>query len=377
MYPSVQSDTAYKIIDKEGDRRYELANHLGNVLAVISDRKTGVGNGASYTSFEAITISATDYYPFGMSMPGRSFTAANTEGYRYSFNGKEDDTEWAKQDYGMRIYDKRIGKFLSVDPLSKQYPELTPYQFASNTPIIGIDLDGLELAPSTDKQQARIAPLITIAPSPEPAPINIPRAPAPANPPGSIGNLILEGLSYLGKGAFLTVALVIAPPFDQMKTRREFPDNYYSQDPYQKGREKKRDKYVEKRTKMEKDDEKPHILYKLVAKEDGIYPCPSCPSEDGGSIYLKTGETWKYGITSANSVKERYKGKKTLEATGTLTSTLTLFRPVTLDTGSESQMKIREKILTVAYPVHPENIARAKRESKKPLYRPPGQVKDK
>ena len=126
MYPSVPSDTAYKIIDKEGDRRYELANHLGNVLAVISDRKLGVANGnaPNYISFEAITISATDYFPFGMSMPGRSFTAANTEGYRYSFNGKEDDTEWAKQDYGFRIYDKRIGKFLSVDPLTAKYPEL-------------------------------------------------------------------------------------------------------------------------------------------------------------------------------------------------------------------------------------------------------------
>lgn len=35
-------------------------------------------------------------------------------------------------------------KFLSVDPLTKKYPELTPYQFASNTPIQAIDLDGLE-----------------------------------------------------------------------------------------------------------------------------------------------------------------------------------------------------------------------------------------
>jgi hypothetical protein len=44
----------------------------------------------------------------------------------------------------MRIYDPRLGKFLSVDPLAKQYPELTPYQFASNSPIAGIDEDGLE-----------------------------------------------------------------------------------------------------------------------------------------------------------------------------------------------------------------------------------------
>lgn len=44
----------------------------------------------------------------------------------------------------MRIYDPRLGKFLSVDPITKKFPELTPYQFASNTPIRAIDLDGLE-----------------------------------------------------------------------------------------------------------------------------------------------------------------------------------------------------------------------------------------
>lgn len=44
----------------------------------------------------------------------------------------------------MRINDVRLGRFLSVDPLANEYPELTPYQFASNNPISGIDLDGLE-----------------------------------------------------------------------------------------------------------------------------------------------------------------------------------------------------------------------------------------
>jgi hypothetical protein len=44
----------------------------------------------------------------------------------------------------MRIYDPRLGRFLSVDPITRQYPELTPYQFASNRPIEGIDQDGLE-----------------------------------------------------------------------------------------------------------------------------------------------------------------------------------------------------------------------------------------
>lgn len=35
-------------------------------------------------------------------------------------------------------------RFLSTDPLTKTFPMLTPYQFASNTPISAIDLDGLE-----------------------------------------------------------------------------------------------------------------------------------------------------------------------------------------------------------------------------------------
>jgi len=79
-------------------------------------------------------------------MPGKSFSA--TGKYRYGFNGKENDNEVKgegnQQDYGMRIYDPRLGRFLSVDPITKQYPWLTPYQFASNRPIDGIDLDGKE-----------------------------------------------------------------------------------------------------------------------------------------------------------------------------------------------------------------------------------------
>ena len=77
--------------------------------------------------------------------------------YRYGFNGKENDNEVKgvgnQQDYGMRIYDPRLGKFLSVDPITKQYPELTPYQFASNRPIDGIDRDGLEYTPSDPARQ--------------------------------------------------------------------------------------------------------------------------------------------------------------------------------------------------------------------------------
>ena len=92
--------------------------------------------------FAADVKMATDYYPFGMTMQGR-----NVSSYRFGFNGKELDPETTNQDYGMRIYDSRLGRFLSVDPISAKFPMLSPYQFASDRPIEGIDLDGLEFLP--------------------------------------------------------------------------------------------------------------------------------------------------------------------------------------------------------------------------------------
>jgi RHS repeat-associated protein len=83
-------------------------------------------------------------------MPSRKYEATNA--YRYGFNGKENDNEVSGQgnqyDYGFRIYNPRLGRFLSVDPLFKGYPWYTPYQFAGNKPIMSIDLDGLENKPT-------------------------------------------------------------------------------------------------------------------------------------------------------------------------------------------------------------------------------------
>src|SRR6478752_7567068 len=79
-------------------------------------------------------------------MPNRNFS---TSSYRYGFNGEELDPEGmggggSTYDYGFRIYNPNLGRFLSVDPLSEDYPWYTPYQFAGNKPIEAIDLDGLE-----------------------------------------------------------------------------------------------------------------------------------------------------------------------------------------------------------------------------------------
>ena len=144
---NLTTNNATAVWDTVGDKQYELTNHLGNVLETITDNRLQHStSGTSIDYYNADVATAQDYYPFGMLMPGRQYSF--TKVYRYGFNGKENDNDVKgvgnQQDYGMRIYDPRVGKFLSVDPIAKSYPMLTPYQFASNRPIDGVDRDGEE-----------------------------------------------------------------------------------------------------------------------------------------------------------------------------------------------------------------------------------------
>lgn len=80
--------------------------------------------------------------------PGRKFVKGSSK-YRYGFNGKEKDNEDYGEgnayDFGARIYDPRIGRWLSKDPLQKKYPNLCPYNFCANNPIIFVDPNGKEI----------------------------------------------------------------------------------------------------------------------------------------------------------------------------------------------------------------------------------------
>lgn len=146
-----------------GKKEYELTNHLGNVMVTISDKPIKVFNSSGkLLYYKADVISAQDYYPFGMSMTGCTYTAANAGSCRYVFHWKEKDPNITSEDcdFGVRIYDARIARFLSVDPLTKKFPYYTPYQFASNRPIQAIDIDGLEGVQYLDVQTINGAPVL-------------------------------------------------------------------------------------------------------------------------------------------------------------------------------------------------------------------------
>ena len=131
-----------------GAKRYELSNHLGNVLAVITDRRIQACGAGDVMHYEAQVVSVSDYYPFGMGIKEREWSDS-TFNYRFGFNGMEQDNEVSGEGnsyaFKYRIHDPRLGRFLSVDPLSFAYPWNSTYAFAENMPIWAIDLEGLEV----------------------------------------------------------------------------------------------------------------------------------------------------------------------------------------------------------------------------------------
>ncbi|MFT5550543.1 MAG: RHS repeat-associated protein [Candidatus Azotimanducaceae bacterium] len=80
-----------------------------------------------------------------MQMPGRY---GNTGDYRYGFQGQETDDEITGTEsyvsYKYRMHDARLGRFLSLDPLSAKYPFYSPYALSGNQVIDAIELEGAE-----------------------------------------------------------------------------------------------------------------------------------------------------------------------------------------------------------------------------------------
>jgi len=86
-----------------------------------------------------------DYPAFGSPMPTRQWSDPNSK-YKYGFNGMEKDDDinvnGGSYDFGARIYDSRLGRWLSLDPLSYKKAFISPFVGLANNPTIYIDING-------------------------------------------------------------------------------------------------------------------------------------------------------------------------------------------------------------------------------------------
>jgi hypothetical protein len=140
---SVSTDSKQREVGYLGKQVFELSNHLGNVLATITDKKLQVSlNTTSTAYFEADVQTVQDYYAFGMQMPGRKLSG----GYRYGFNGHEREIEINAEgnffSYDDNGYDARLGRRFNRDIFADKFPFQSPYVHANNSPIVGADISG-------------------------------------------------------------------------------------------------------------------------------------------------------------------------------------------------------------------------------------------
>jgi RHS repeat-associated protein len=93
-----------------------------------------------------------------MLMPERSYDSAGQ--YRYGFQGQEKDNEIKGEgnslNFAYRVHDPRLGRFLSVDPLTSSYPHNSPYAFSENRVTNSIELEGLEAVDLVSGKQIKM-----------------------------------------------------------------------------------------------------------------------------------------------------------------------------------------------------------------------------
>ena len=122
----------------------ESRNTLEPIYYYHSDH---LGSAAYLTNDNAIITQVLNYLAYGEDWVDiQNYQATNYPLLgKYTYNGKEKDYESGFHYYGSRYYSSELSIWSSTDPMADQYPNLSPYNYCANNPVMLVDPDGEEI----------------------------------------------------------------------------------------------------------------------------------------------------------------------------------------------------------------------------------------
>jgi RHS repeat-associated protein len=124
----------------------ELTATYHQNTTVLPEALTAVDTGSKKSpgKINGCFFQGLDYYPYGMEMPGRTFTAQT---YRYAYQGSEQASEYNSAGGNVyttffRTLDSRLGRWHTPDVVSQ--PWQSPYCSMDNNPVALVDPWGAE-----------------------------------------------------------------------------------------------------------------------------------------------------------------------------------------------------------------------------------------
>ena len=131
-------DKARTDLGTELQRYYYHPDHLGSA-SWITNR-----NGQSVQHMQ--------YLPYGETKLDQRIGSYHE---RFTFSGKEKDSETGYHYFGARYYNSDLSLWLSVDPMSDKYPSLSPYNYCAWNPMKIVDPNGEEIVLPSNKRYAQ------------------------------------------------------------------------------------------------------------------------------------------------------------------------------------------------------------------------------
>ena len=141
-------DVIYECLNAEEVRAYPPLSYLYELTSASQSPENEryfyhpdhLGSSSWITFTDGEAVQHLHYLPYGEDLVNQQHTVV---GAMYTFSAKEKDAETGYSYFGSRYYNSDLSIWLSVDPMSDDYPYQSNYVYCSNNPLMIVDPNGM------------------------------------------------------------------------------------------------------------------------------------------------------------------------------------------------------------------------------------------